>query len=156
MDTMDLLFKSITSIRTLGIGILSFFLNFFFYFLSCVSVVNSLLMLLPLMVSAALSYQALTSTDYSAIILNQVLCYLSFKLLVLFFLSLFPKLTITCIYNSFSFQSGFLNDIFDVSRYWKSCKYLQPNCWLESWLRREIQALMQVCCPFMEFSLFVT
>lgn len=64
---------------------LSFFLNFFFYFLSCVSVVNSLLMLLPLMVSAALSYQALTSTDYSAIILNQVLCYLSFKLLVLFF-----------------------------------------------------------------------
>lgn len=77
---------------------------FFFNFLSCVSVVNSLLMLLPLMVSAALSYQVLTSTDYSAIILNQVWCYLSFKLLLLFFLSLFPKLTITCIYNSFPFN----------------------------------------------------
>ncbi|XP_048424476.1 uncharacterized protein LOC108866743 [Pyrus x bretschneideri] len=39
---------------------------------------------------------------------------------------------------------GFLSDIFDVPRFWKSRKYLQPNRWLQSWLRREIQALMQV------------
>lgn len=41
-------------------------------------------------------------------------------------------------------QLGILDDIFNVSRYWKSCKYLQPNRWLQSWLRRETQALMQV------------
>lgn len=32
---------------------------------------------------------------------------------------------------------------FNVVRYWKSRKYLQPNRWLQSWLRREIQALIQ-------------
>ncbi|KAG6646565.1 hypothetical protein CIPAW_07G016300 [Carya illinoinensis] len=41
-------------------------------------------------------------------------------------------------------QSGVVSDIFNASRYWKSCKYLQPNRWLESWLRREIQALIKV------------
>ncbi|KAJ0080384.1 hypothetical protein Patl1_22679 [Pistacia atlantica] len=40
-------------------------------------------------------------------------------------------------------QSGILNDIFNVSRYWKSGKYHQSNQWLHGWLRREIQALMQ-------------
>ncbi|KAB2630148.1 hypothetical protein D8674_007667 [Pyrus ussuriensis x Pyrus communis] len=34
-------------------------------------------------------------------------------------------------------------DIFDVPRCWKSRKYLQQNRWPQSWLRREIQALMQ-------------
>ncbi|KAK9919776.1 hypothetical protein M0R45_028354 [Rubus argutus] len=56
-----------------------------------------------------------------------------------FILSSSHKYRLQCYYT----EPGFLNDIFDVSRYWKSCKYLQPNCWLESWLRREIQALMQ-------------
>lgn len=41
-------------------------------------------------------------------------------------------------------QSGILNDIFNAERYWKSRKYLQSNLWLQNWLRREIQALMQV------------
>ncbi|XP_057998788.1 uncharacterized protein LOC131177696, partial [Hevea brasiliensis] len=40
-------------------------------------------------------------------------------------------------------QSGILSNIVNVLRYWKSCKYLQPNRWLQSWLRREIQALLQ-------------
>ncbi|CAL5400590.1 unnamed protein product [Camellia sinensis] len=36
-----------------------------------------------------------------------------------------------------------LNDKFIVSRYWKARKYLQRNQWLQTWLRREIQALIQ-------------
>ncbi|KAM5561300.1 hypothetical protein ABKV19_022080 [Rosa sericea] len=56
-----------------------------------------------------------------------------------FVLSSAHKYRLQCYYT----EPGFLNDIFDVSRYWKSFKYLQPNCWLQSWLRREIQALMQ-------------
>lgn len=32
----------------------------------------------------------------------------------------------------------------NVSRYWKSCRYRQPNQWLYSWVSREIQALIQV------------
>lgn len=36
-----------------------------------------------------------------------------------------------------------LSDQFNVSRYWKSRKYRQKNRWLQSWLRREIQALIQ-------------
>ncbi|CAH8392397.1 unnamed protein product [Eruca vesicaria subsp. sativa] len=40
-------------------------------------------------------------------------------------------------------ESGLLADVFDVSRFWKLKNLLQPNKWLESWLRRELQALMQ-------------
>ncbi|XVF41959.1 hypothetical protein PTKIN_Ptkin01aG0322000 [Pterospermum kingtungense] len=40
-------------------------------------------------------------------------------------------------------ESGILNDIFNVLRFWKSRKYLQSNMWLQSWLRRELQALIQ-------------
>lgn len=40
-------------------------------------------------------------------------------------------------------ESGFLADVFDVPRFWKLKKFLQRNRWLESWLRRELQALMQ-------------
>ncbi|KAF3585604.1 hypothetical protein F2Q69_00032366, partial [Brassica cretica] len=40
-------------------------------------------------------------------------------------------------------ESGFLADVFDVPRFWKLKKLLQRNRWLESWLRRELQALMQ-------------
>ncbi|KAI8024185.1 E3 ubiquitin-protein ligase Topor [Camellia lanceoleosa] len=36
-----------------------------------------------------------------------------------------------------------LDDKFIVSRYWKARKYLQLNQWLQTWLRREIQALIQ-------------
>ncbi|XP_023873215.1 uncharacterized protein LOC111985790 isoform X2 [Quercus suber] len=39
---------------------------------------------------------------------------------------------------------GIVDDIFNVLWYWKSHKYLQPNHWLQSWLRREIQALIQL------------
>ncbi|XP_021817416.1 uncharacterized protein LOC110759642 [Prunus avium] len=56
-----------------------------------------------------------------------------------FILSKDHKYRLQCYYT----EPGFLNDIFDVLRYWKSHKYLQPNRWLQSWLRREIQALMQ-------------
>ena len=37
-----------------------------------------------------------------------------------------------------------LSDAFKVERFWKLNKYLQPNNWLEKWLRRELQALIQV------------
>ncbi|KAM3378191.1 hypothetical protein P3S68_010604 [Capsicum galapagoense] len=40
-------------------------------------------------------------------------------------------------------NEGGLFDKFNVPRYWKLHKYLQPNPWLISWLRREIQALTQ-------------
>ncbi|KFK37929.1 hypothetical protein AALP_AA3G048500 [Arabis alpina] len=40
-------------------------------------------------------------------------------------------------------ESGLLADVFDVPRFWKMQKYLQPNRWLETWLRKELQALMQ-------------
>ncbi|KAL8170448.1 hypothetical protein V2J09_022252 [Rumex salicifolius] len=40
-------------------------------------------------------------------------------------------------------EQGGLNDAFDVTRYWRSRKYLQTNRWLQSWLMREIQALTQ-------------
>ncbi|XP_047338517.1 uncharacterized protein LOC124942133 isoform X2 [Impatiens glandulifera] len=40
-------------------------------------------------------------------------------------------------------QQDLLSDKFNVPRYWKSRKYLQPNKWLETWLRREVQALIQ-------------
>ncbi|XP_068341530.1 uncharacterized protein [Pyrus communis] len=56
-----------------------------------------------------------------------------------FFLSREHKYRLQCYYT----EPGFLSDIFDVPRFWKSRKYLQPNRWLQSWLRREIQALMQ-------------
>ncbi|XP_057549866.1 uncharacterized protein LOC130828089 [Amaranthus tricolor] len=36
-----------------------------------------------------------------------------------------------------------LSDAFKVERFWKLNKYLQPNNWLEKWLRRELQALIQ-------------
>ncbi|KAL2942094.1 Patronin, partial [Bienertia sinuspersici] len=40
-------------------------------------------------------------------------------------------------------KPGLLSDAFKVERFWKSHKYLQHNMWLEKWLRRELQALMQ-------------
>ncbi|XP_019100061.1 PREDICTED: uncharacterized protein LOC104710020 isoform X2 [Camelina sativa] len=40
-------------------------------------------------------------------------------------------------------ESGFVADVFDVARFWKLQKFLYPNRWLEAWLRRELQALMQ-------------
>ncbi|XP_055816773.1 uncharacterized protein LOC129886215 isoform X2 [Solanum dulcamara] len=40
-------------------------------------------------------------------------------------------------------DEGGICDKFNVLRYWKLHKYLQPNPWLISWLRREIQALTQ-------------
>lgn len=41
-------------------------------------------------------------------------------------------------------SAGGLFDKFNVPRYWKLHKYLQPSPWLISWLRREIQAVTQV------------
>ncbi|XP_022747572.1 uncharacterized protein LOC111297199 [Durio zibethinus] len=49
------------------------------------------------------------------------------------------KYRLQCYYN----EPGILNDIFNVLRFWKTRKYLQSNMWLQSWLRRELQALMQ-------------
>ncbi|KAH9754977.1 RING-type domain-containing protein [Citrus sinensis] len=74
------------------------------------------------------SFRKPTDTDYRAIIQNQVLISSSFDPLASDLL-----LSVGCI----------LNDVFNVSRYWKSRKYLQSNQWLQSWLRREIQAVMQ-------------
>ncbi|MFQ6632702.1 hypothetical protein Gotur_011390 [Gossypium turneri] len=49
------------------------------------------------------------------------------------------KYRLQCYYS----EPGILNDIFDVSRFWKYRKYRQSNMWLQSWLKRELQALMQ-------------
>nr|CAN77022.1 hypothetical protein VITISV_015333 [Vitis vinifera] len=49
------------------------------------------------------------------------------------------KYRLQCYYT----EPGVLNDKFNVSRYWKFHKYRQPNQWLQAWLRREIQALIQ-------------
>ncbi|KAM7477952.1 hypothetical protein LguiA_026165 [Lonicera macranthoides] len=55
------------------------------------------------------------------------------------FFSKVHKYRLQCYY----IKSGILIGVFNVSRYWKSRKYLQPNRWLLSWLKREIQALIQ-------------
>lgn len=55
------------------------------------------------------------------------------------FFSKTHKYRLKCYY----IQPGSIISNFNVSRYWKSRKYLQPNRWLFSWLRREIQALIQ-------------
>ncbi|XP_021282879.1 uncharacterized protein LOC110415528 isoform X2 [Herrania umbratica] len=49
------------------------------------------------------------------------------------------KYRLQCYYS----EPGIVNDIFDVLRFWKSRKYLQSNVWLHSWLKRELQTLMQ-------------
>ncbi|XP_058009833.1 uncharacterized protein LOC110672637 isoform X2 [Hevea brasiliensis] len=46
--------------------------------------------------------------------------------------------------NCYCTESGILSNIVNALQYWKSRKYLQPNRWLQSWWRREIQALWQV------------
>lgn len=33
----------------------------------------------------------------------------------------------------------------DVIQYWEKRKFLQKNMWVQNWLRREIQAILQVC-----------
>ncbi|KAK3006125.1 hypothetical protein RJ639_015504 [Escallonia herrerae] len=55
------------------------------------------------------------------------------------FFSRAHKYRLQCYY----IKPGTLSGKFNVSRYWKSYKYLQPNRWLYSWLKREIQALIQ-------------
>ncbi|XP_052184041.1 uncharacterized protein LOC127796009 isoform X6 [Diospyros lotus] len=40
-------------------------------------------------------------------------------------------------------EPALLSNMFKVTQYWKSRKYRQQNQWLQSWLRREIQALIQ-------------
>ncbi|KAA0047955.1 RING zinc finger protein-like protein [Cucumis melo var. makuwa] len=57
-----------------------------------------------------------------------------------FILSKAHKYRLQCYYTE---PGRFLNDIFDVQRYWKLQKYLQANQWLEVWLKRELQALIQ-------------
>ncbi|KAI4301814.1 hypothetical protein L6164_035058 [Bauhinia variegata] len=56
-----------------------------------------------------------------------------------FILSKDHRFRLQCYYT----EQGILDDIFNISQYWKACKYCQPNRWLQSWLRREIQALIQ-------------
>ncbi|XP_034909233.1 uncharacterized protein [Populus alba] len=55
------------------------------------------------------------------------------------FFSKAHKYRLQCYYT----EPDILNDTINVSRYWKLRKYLQPNRWLQSWLRREVQALLQ-------------
>ncbi|KAK4273486.1 hypothetical protein QN277_021873 [Acacia crassicarpa] len=56
-----------------------------------------------------------------------------------FTLSRAQRYRLQCYYT----EPGILEDIFDITRYWKSQKYHQPNCWIQTWLKREIQALIQ-------------
>ncbi|KAK3033151.1 hypothetical protein RJ639_036335 [Escallonia herrerae] len=71
---------------------------------------------------------------------------------VLIFINIFP--VVVCwlialltryvyVYFQLICRIGTLSGKFNVSRYWKSYKYLQPNRWLYGWLKREIQALIQ-------------
>ncbi|XP_057998716.1 uncharacterized protein LOC131177653 [Hevea brasiliensis] len=55
------------------------------------------------------------------------------------FFSKAHKYRLKCYY----IESGILSNIVNALRYWKSRKCLQPNRWLQSWLRIEIQALLQ-------------
>ncbi|KAG5549241.1 hypothetical protein RHGRI_014558 [Rhododendron griersonianum] len=66
-----------------------------------------------------LSFQKLTNIGYSATIPNQVYCCYHF-------------VPVDSLINTFK-----------APQYRKSRKYFQPNQWLEGWLRREIQALLQ-------------
>ncbi|KAM7278393.1 hypothetical protein ACFE04_005527 [Oxalis oulophora] len=56
-----------------------------------------------------------------------------------YFFSKAHKYRLQCFYA----DPGNVEDIFDISRFWKSRKYLQLNRWLETWMKRELQALMQ-------------
>ncbi|XP_027366720.1 uncharacterized protein LOC113872992 isoform X1 [Abrus precatorius] len=56
-----------------------------------------------------------------------------------FILSKAHRYRLQCYYT----EQGFLDDIFNISQYWKFRKFCQPNCWLQTWLTREIQALIQ-------------
>ncbi|GAB4835871.1 hypothetical protein Ancab_000788 [Ancistrocladus abbreviatus] len=49
------------------------------------------------------------------------------------------KYRLQCYYT----KPGILNDTFNVTQYWKLGKYLLPNKWLQHWLKRELQALIQ-------------
>ncbi|XP_059652499.1 uncharacterized protein LOC132299727 isoform X2 [Cornus florida] len=55
------------------------------------------------------------------------------------FFSKVHKYRLQCYY----IEPGTISEKFNVSRYWKCRRHLQPNKWLQSWLRREIQALIQ-------------
>ncbi|GAV63178.1 zf-C3HC4 domain-containing protein [Cephalotus follicularis] len=56
-----------------------------------------------------------------------------------YFFSKAHKYRLQCYYT----EPGVVDDIFSVPRFWKSRKYLQPNRCLQSWVSRELQALMQ-------------
>ncbi|XP_010278167.1 PREDICTED: uncharacterized protein LOC104612445 [Nelumbo nucifera] len=56
-----------------------------------------------------------------------------------FSLSEAHKYRLRCYYS----ESGAICKKFDVLQYWKRQRYLQPNKWLQSWLRREFQVLTQ-------------
>ncbi|KAK2989414.1 hypothetical protein RJ640_017669 [Escallonia rubra] len=66
-------------------------------------------------------------------------CYVNQDLGNSVFFSRAHKYRLQCYY----IKPGTLSGEFNVSRYWKSYKYLQPNRWFYSWLKREIQALIQ-------------
>ncbi|XP_042488442.1 uncharacterized protein LOC122068642 [Macadamia integrifolia] len=57
-----------------------------------------------------------------------------------FSLSEVHKYRLRCYYS----EPGAIYEKFNVLKYWKSNKYLQPNKWLQTWLRREFQALTKV------------
>ncbi|KAF5178712.1 Ring zinc finger family protein [Thalictrum thalictroides] len=55
------------------------------------------------------------------------------------FFSKAHKFRLRCYYC----EPGAIYDKFNVQRFWKLHRYLQPNKWLQVWLQREIQALTQ-------------
>uniref|UniRef100_A0A7N0V5G8 RING-type domain-containing protein n=1 Tax=Kalanchoe fedtschenkoi TaxID=63787 RepID=A0A7N0V5G8_KALFE len=55
------------------------------------------------------------------------------------FFSSSHKQRLQCYYS----EPGSFEDVIDVLRYWKFNKYSQPSRWLEGWMTREIQALLQ-------------
>lgn len=53
-------------------------------------------------------------------------------------------MSISLVFLTLMFDAEISEDTASVLQYWKQRKYLRKNVWLESWLRREIQALTQV------------
>ncbi|KAM5549506.1 hypothetical protein ABKV19_000764 [Rosa sericea] len=89
----------------------------------------------------ALSYQALTSIDYTAIILNHVLCCLTYKLWILFVLIVFPVLEFKYLANDRSIHRLVLI-ILEHKTFLKALRHLRRLLLSPRALRSRIRLLL--------------
>ncbi|PRQ32992.1 hypothetical protein RchiOBHm_Chr5g0052521 [Rosa chinensis] len=89
----------------------------------------------------ALSYQELTSIDYSAIILNHVLCCLAYKLWILFVLIVFPVLEFKYLANDRSIHRLVLI-ILEHKTFLKALRHLRRLLLSPRALRSRIRLLL--------------